>query len=147
MAALPELVPRANCVVNLQKHEIIDLEPWRDIRDTPEDRELYPNDWMDTISMSQEGYEELLNRVRHNLQAAVPWLHPNKALWITLRQLVNGDSVRASEEAEVVGACKAIFAVLQDEFYPVRFCYIPFQLDSTSPVSLSLSLLDAQYLL
>lgn len=120
MAGRPKIVPLENCVVNTRKNELMDLEPLRDIRDTPEDRELYPNDWVEIILLSRKVYDVLLKRTRTTIQRAVPWLHPNKALWVTLRHMVIGDTIRSSEEGALERTCASISRVFEDGLMPVR---------------------------
>lgn len=123
MAGRPEIVPRANCVVHTRKNEPVDLVPLRDIRDTPEDRKMYPNDWMSVIYMTQKVYDGLLKRLKPTLWNAVPLLHPNKSLWITLRHLVIGDTIRSSEQGALEGACASILKVFEEELTPVRIVF------------------------
>lgn len=101
------------------KDKLKDLEPLRDIRDTPEDRKLYPNDWMEKIYLTQQVYDDLLRLLRPKIKFSVPWMHPNKVLWVTLRNLVIGDTVRPAEESALVGACHTIVSVLEEKFYLV----------------------------
>lgn len=132
MAGGVHIVPRANVVVNPQENELVDPKPLKDIRDTPEDRELYPNDWMEKIYLTQPIYDDLLKRLKPELRQAVPWMHPNKALWVALRHLVIGDTVRPSEEDAVVEVCKSFYSVLQEEFQPVRILFDPLVLVTNS---------------
>lgn len=118
---------RAKQVADAQKNASVDAEPWSDIKDTPEDRALYPDDWMKKICMDQTVYKDLLARVESHLKEAVPWMHPNKVLWVTLRHLVTGDSCTPAEESVVLKAGE-IFRKAMPEEYDVSCRHYSFPL-------------------
>lgn len=101
------------------KNAKVDPEPWTDIKDTPEDRELYPDDWMKKIFMDRKIYNDLLAKVAPTLKSAVPWMHPNKALWTTLRHLVTGETMTPDTERIIMNCAKSIYSVFHSD-YKVR---------------------------
>lgn len=96
----------------------VDPEPWKDIRDTPVDRELYSDDWMKTVSLDKKTYRGILAKVEPSLRRHASTMHPNKILMFTLRHLVTGKPMTAEDESVVLKGILAIIKSISHEYDP-----------------------------
>lgn len=120
-----QFIPKANCPPGSKIIDQVDKEPWSDVMDRKEDREMYPDDWMKKIFLDQDHYDDLLSLLEPQLKIAVPSIHPNKLLRTTLRHLVEGDTCTDAQEPAVILVGQVIQFVLQADYQVRVRVYIP----------------------
>lgn len=73
----------------------VDKNSVEDIKDTPEDRDLYPSDWK--VALHQEEFDDLLRRLTPAFNNNFPGYHPNKLFSLAMNYLVTGKSIHNND--------------------------------------------------